>query len=230
MGEPRPTTAPELPYAGALAVAAGGFFSGARVLVGPEASLDDVLPCLGRHRMYHFSCHGSADPRDPLSTSLLLAGDTPLTVRTLVGRGADGDAPVRLAVLAACESGVVGERLPDELVALPTALLECNVAGVVASHWTVLADSTVMLVLAFYDLWRLEDARPAEALQLAQQWLRDTSNAQKAEYFAEMTAAAGSTPLAELAAALHATAAFAEPEERRHADAEHWAAFGLVGV
>jgi len=44
---------------------------------------------------------------------------------------------VRLAVLSACETGLVGIDLPDEALALPTGLLQAGVASIVASQWIV---------------------------------------------------------------------------------------------
>jgi CHAT domain-containing protein len=80
---------------------------------------------------------------------------------------------LRLAILSACETGVPGTRLPDEVIGLPTALMEAGVAGVVASFWSVADDSPVRLMAHFHRLWRLEGFAPPEALRRAQIELRD---------------------------------------------------------
>jgi CHAT domain-containing protein len=43
--------------------------------------------------------------------------------------------------------------------------------------------STAMLMEHFYRRWRGAKMPPAEALRVAQRWLRDTFNHEKAEYF-----------------------------------------------
>ena len=57
---------------------------------------------------------------------------------------------VRLAVLSACETAQPGTELPDEVVALPTGLLQAGVAGIVASQWSVPDRATAMLMAEFY--------------------------------------------------------------------------------
>ena len=65
----------------------------------------------------HFSCHGMAGFAQPLEGGLLLAHDERLTLREVLAlRLRDA----RLALLSACETGVPGLELPDEVVSLPT--------------------------------------------------------------------------------------------------------------
>ena len=92
-------------------------------------------------------------------------------------------AAARLAALSACETGIPGTKLPDEVVGLPTGWLQAGVAGVVASLWSVNDLSTAMLMERFYRLWREDGLAPALALRQAQLWLRDSTNREKAEYF-----------------------------------------------
>lgn len=103
-------------------------------------------------------------------------GDEPLTLRDLL-RGSPLDA--RLAVLSACETAVPGVDLPDEVVSLPTGLLQAGAAGVVGSLWAVSDLSTMVLMARFYALWRSDGLDPPEALRRAQQWVRDTPNGVK---------------------------------------------------
>ena len=87
--------------------------------------------------------------------------------------------------MSACESGITGLELPDEMISLPSALLQAGVAGVIASQWVVDDLSTTILFARFYDLWRNEGIEPPIALNKAQIWLRDTSNREKRQYFSE---------------------------------------------
>ena len=99
----------------------------------------------------HFSCHGSNNWADPLATGLLMANDELLTVRDLLEQHLPGR---RLATLSACETGIVGTDLPDEVIMLPSAMLQAGFGGVVASLWSVADVSTAMLMARFYEAWR----------------------------------------------------------------------------
>ena len=111
---------------------------------------------------------------------MLLAGKHALTLRDLLDIRLDH---ARLAVLSACETGVPGTELPDEVVSLPAGMLQAGVAGAVASLWSVNDLSTAMLMERFYRLWRKDGVEPAHALRQAQIWLRDTTNREMAGYF-----------------------------------------------
>jgi CHAT domain-containing protein len=88
-------------------------------------------------------------------------------------------AELRLAVLAACETGLIDLNQADEFIGLVDSFLQGGCAGVIASLWPVAADATYRLVsdaLALH-LRRQEDTRlsPAQALRQAQRTLRDTA-------------------------------------------------------
>lgn len=93
-----------------------------------------VLARLRDHNVVHLACHGYANLISPLD-SALLTGDQPLTLRDILGIRLAGRGPVRLAVLSACETNMVGLATPDEVVSLASGLLEAGVAGVVATQW-----------------------------------------------------------------------------------------------
>lgn len=146
------------------------------------ATHEELVTQLTEHSCLHFTGHASANWSEPQQGGLLMADDQVLTVRQLTSM----DLPVRLAVLSACETGVPGMQLPDEVIGLPSALMEAGVAGVVASFWAVADDSTARLMANFHRLWRgqpsdiatQQDAStaplaPADALRLAQIQLRD---------------------------------------------------------
>ncbi len=206
------------------------------LLAGAAAGKDRVEQALAGYDVLHFSTHGAAGWNQPLAGELLLAGGASLTVAELLARP-----PIRarLAVLSACETGVPGADLPDEVTGLPAAFLQAGAAGVIGSLWAVNDPSTMMLMARFYDLWREHDLPPAQALRQAQQWLRDSTNGEKRALFEQkipgFLAEGPDIPAGERTSPQAAytgfwQVVFAEPEERSFARPYHWAAFGYSGA
>ncbi|MCU0571011.1 MAG: CHAT domain-containing protein [Oculatellaceae cyanobacterium Prado106] len=138
---------------------------------------------------------------------------------------------IRLAILSACETGLPGAKIIDEVISLPTGLLQAGVAGVAASLWSVAELSTMMLLTRFYDYWRNDHLEPAIALRQAQQWLRDTTNAEKVAYFRDFLPepSALKMPIA-TADYLYKALILENSGDRTFAHPFHWAAFSYVGV
>ena len=61
-------------------------------------------------------------------------------------------------------------------MALPNALLQSGFGGLAASLRSVGDINTALPVVHFDCCWREDTLPPAEALRVAQQWLRDTTN------------------------------------------------------
>jgi CHAT domain len=223
--DPQPVGAPALPAAaieGAVASAASP--ATATVLAGGEATSAAFAREAVHAQVLHLACHGVADLETPLESGLLLAGNGWVTLRDLFGMTLQ----VRLAVLSACETSLPGTELPDEVVALPTGLLQAGVAGVIASQWSVPDLATAILMTDFYRRW--PDLPPAVALRDAQQWVRDTTNGQKVDEW-QSALSEGSAWLPRGAGqALIARLAFLEGEARDHADLHAWAGFAHIGV
>jgi CHAT domain-containing protein len=221
--EPKPVSSNPLPNSGYEVSAVAAHFSKPQVLRHEQASLQAVLEALQQgYDTLHFSCHGGANLQNPLDTGLLLANDEMLTVQHFL----DAQLRARLVTLSACETGMIGGKQLEEVVGLPAALLQAGVAGVVSSLWSVSDLSTMLLMRRFYELWRGEYAdNPAAALQWAQQWVRDSSNAQMAAHF-EWQADSGD----EIARELLHTFLLKAPQERPFAHPYYWAAFSYVGV
>ena len=98
----------------------------------------------------HFSCHGTFDVREPLDSALSLSGDDTLTLRDLLDGGLDLSA-ARLAVLSACQTGIVDfDKVPDEAIGFPAGFIQAGVPGVVSTLWPVDAISTAILMSRFY--------------------------------------------------------------------------------
>jgi CHAT domain-containing protein len=178
IADPVPTGLPRLTtgLAEADVAAMGGAKGHATALHGPVANIDALQHALPHCELLHAGCHGIADLTDPLQSGLLLAHDERFTLNRLLAL----TTRIRLAVLSACESGRIGTSLPDEVVSLPSGLIQAGAAGVVASSWAVPAGPTLALMTEFYRLWEHgSGARPASALTQAQAWVRDTSNGAK---------------------------------------------------
>jgi CHAT domain-containing protein len=120
-----------------------------------------------------------------------------------------GNNGIRLAILSACETGMIGIENADEAISLPTGLLQAGVAAVIASLWAVDDRSTMLLLTKFYDLWRKDNLSPDQALRQAQIWLRDSTAREIAAYGGFFTP---------------------NPHDRPYAHPFHWAAFSYTGV
>ncbi|MFJ4758206.1 CHAT domain-containing protein [Streptomyces sp. NPDC088763] len=224
--DPQPVSAAPLTGAAAEVAGAAAWFTDRVVLSGRQASADKVLALLQSYDVVHFACHGSADPSDPLNSSLTLADDRLLTLRDLLDIRDGEAAPVRLVVLSACETGVVGPAAPSEVIGLSSGLLEAGAAGAVVSQWRVPDLSTALLMMRFYSEWKAGGFDPAAALCAAQRWLRDTTNAEKADHFRP----GGPSGLApETTRPLWRRLIRLEPEHRGFAHPVHWAGFVFVG-
>lgn len=132
------------------------------------ATLDELQELLPKHTIFHFAGHAYAGWGEPLNGGLLVADSKVLTVRAWQASRLQ----LRLAVLSACETGVPGIHVPDEVTGLPAALVEAGTAGVVASLWAVEDESTGRLMEHFYRAWRGQGLPPPVALRQAQLTLR----------------------------------------------------------
>lgn len=70
----------------------------------------------------HLACHGRAELDEPLQSGLLLA----MNFKVVLGELMEIPLQVRLAVLSACETALPGTDLPDEVIGLPTGLLQAG--------------------------------------------------------------------------------------------------------
>jgi CHAT domain-containing protein len=72
--------------------------------------------------------------------------DNLLTLRDIFALNLAEQGGLRLAILSACETGMIGTKNADEAISLPTGLLQAGVAAVIASLWAV-SDLSTMLLL-----------------------------------------------------------------------------------
>jgi len=91
----------------------------------------------------------------------------------------------RLAVLSACESGMIQMNTQaDEFIGLPAGFLYAGARAVLSSLWTVDDESTSLLMQRFYENMLHHNLIPAEALQKAQLWLRSIPEYHNPYYWA----------------------------------------------
>ncbi|MCB0041377.1 MAG: CHAT domain-containing protein, partial [Caldilinea sp.] len=156
-----------------------------------QATRDALWQALPNATWLHLSCHGQFNPQEPLDSALLLAAGTRITLRELLDRQqAAALQGIRLAFLSACQTAITDfNNVPDESVGLPAGFLQAGIPAVVGTLWPVNDASTALLVTRFYEFHLNGDSTaglppqpPASALRLAQQWLRDVTNKELAEY------------------------------------------------
>jgi CHAT domain-containing protein len=186
------------------------------------ATFEAVQEAINDYPVLYFFTHGVARFDDPLQSALTLA-DHPLRLADIFDLNIHR---ARLAVLAACETGVPSDlSLLDEAVSLPSGLMQAGVPGVVGSLWTVLESSTAILMTIFFEQWRKGGLTAPAALRQAQRILRDALyNPEVQDYFKASLPENTLSP-AEVADILH--------KELHYEDFGHpfyWAAFTYTGL
>ncbi|WP_199516483.1 CHAT domain-containing protein [Nucisporomicrobium flavum] len=136
-----------------------------------------------RHTVWHLACHGDAEPEDIYASRLFFA-DRAVTLAEVAAELRPD--PRRLAVLSACHTNLVGSAMPNEVVGLPSALLQIGFAGVIATGWAVDDLATTYLMTAFYHFWCVDGDEPAVALHRARHWLRTATRADLAALVPEV--------------------------------------------
>jgi CHAT domain-containing protein/tetratricopeptide (TPR) repeat protein len=163
----------------AISVTFSGFGT-TTTCTGPAATTSWLLNQIDTASHVHLACHGDSSISDPLGASLHLGGGTRLTVRDFI----EGPAVVaRLVVASACQSGhfALGVN-PDDFVGLAVGFLEAGSACAIVSLWPVADDGTALLMTKFYELHLVDRNDPPEALHLAMTWLRQLTDADRADY------------------------------------------------
>ena len=225
--EPRPVHAVPLPSSEQEVEAVISCFVSHRVLRYDEATRAAVLAELAHYPVLHFCCHGAADFVEPLNSGLLMANDVFLSLSDLLSLRSPG---IRLAVLSACETGIPGLELPDEVISLSAGLLQAGAAGVVASLWSVADVSTMILMARFYRQWKVENKDIAQALREAQQWVRDSTNGEKVQFLRSLHPQPDANRMSGTRANALQHMALSDPGGRALAHPYYWAAFNYMGV
>ncbi|MFN7909980.1 MAG: CHAT domain-containing protein [Microcystis sp.] len=151
------------------------FFTEPQVIAQDNATKNAVLPHLksSDNHCYHFSCHGSFNPDNPLESALLLANKEPLTLGEIFELRLN---KCRLITLSACETGMIDiNSISDEYIGLPSGFLFAGSPSVVSSLWTVNDLSTSFLMIKLYEILFDENQQVSVpvALKIAQNWLQN---------------------------------------------------------
>jgi CHAT domain-containing protein len=151
------------------------FFTEPQVIAQDNATKNAVLPHLksSDNHCYHFSCHGSFNPANPLESALLLANKEPLTLGEIFELRLN---KCRLITLSACETGLIDlNSISDEYIGLPSGFLFAGSPSVVSSLWTVDDLSTSFLMIKLYEILFDENQQVSVpvALKTAQNWLQN---------------------------------------------------------
>ncbi len=149
---------PDLPGADAEAADVAAAYPRARLLRGPEASVDRVLAALAGARLAHVAAHGRLRSDSPLFSSLVLA-DGALTLYDLERLAAPPDT----FVLPACNAALPQVARGDEVLGMATALVGLGVRSVIAPLLPVPDAATRPFVLAVHAALRAGRA-PGAAL------------------------------------------------------------------
>jgi CHAT domain-containing protein len=152
-------------------------FSRSREVAYEKATRNTALKVLPKYDVYHFACHGSNNWLSPLESALAMYGGRYLTVAHLLKL--EGQIQAQLAFLSACETGLIGTELPDEVMGLATGFMQAGTARVISSLWRVDDESTAVLAAQFYENWKEKGMSPLEALVAAQQSVRDEAGSDR---------------------------------------------------
>jgi hypothetical protein len=195
-------------------------------LLHEQATKDAVLRTISSANVLHFSTHGTAGWNEANDSRLIL-GDSDLTMPELFQLHLEN---ARLAVLSACETGIPGTKLPDEVQSLPSAFMQAGVPGVIGSLWSVSDMSTAILMARFYDLWRVEGFPAPDALRYAQIWLRDSTALELKSTFEMVMKASGAGMSTTSADAFFKRVVLEEPDACPFFHPFYWAAFTYTGI
>jgi CHAT domain-containing protein len=240
VGNPLPAVRP-LNFATAEIMHLAALFKTAHPLIEESATTEAVLSKAPAAAYLHFACHGIFNADDPLDSGLELSNDEMLTLRLILSSEREAFGRAYLAVLSACETAVVEvQRTADEVISLPSGLLQMGVPGIVGCLWPVNDVSTYLLMTKFYELLLRSDEQPepvdygfsrVRALCRAQLWLKEVTAEELASLFKKEV----NKPKTEKAMQDHLAMAawqrfqIMKPNEQPFSHAIYWAAFTFTG-
>ena len=143
------------------------------LLRGPSATADAVVHAATLHQSLLFYAHGVIRQEAPLSSGILLSGDTCLDLRTII---ANAEAFTgRTIILASCSQGQPDPRVPNQMLGPATAFLAAGARTVIAPSWPVEVASARIVATALVEALRA-GLSPEEALVAAQARVRNAGS------------------------------------------------------
>jgi tetratricopeptide (TPR) repeat protein len=196
--------------------------AGSMLLTGNEATVPRVLQSLPSVSHVHFACHARFEWTDPPSSALHLA-DGLLTLSMIMSFSRLEHA--RLIVLSACESSLTDLRLYNENLGFPGWLMVSGAAGIVSTLWPVSSWPTTLLIHRLYLNLVTGRHEPAEALRLAQLWLRDATRSDVANVYEAWMQSSEAVRSEWIRLMLAGS-----PADQPFSDPFYWAGFTLTGA
>lgn len=135
----------DLPHARREARAVAAMLPGSTLLLEGQGTEQAVCERAGVSPVIHLAAHGIFDPKNPLNSRVLLAGDE-LTASELFALSLPGS----LVVLSTCESAVSDIQGGDEQIGLKRGFLFAGARSLVASLWPVSDEATLLFMTEFY--------------------------------------------------------------------------------
>lgn len=144
-----------------------------QVLVGSEATKEQVVQLTQQHDILHFATHGRFVARSPWRSHLELHGGDILSVED-IGRL---DLNAYLVTLSACETALSGGRVADipngdEWIGFNQAFLAAGASTVMASLWPIDDRVSASFMQAFYQALETQDKARALA-EVQRQFIQD---------------------------------------------------------
>ncbi|MCW5962112.1 MAG: CHAT domain-containing protein [Pyrinomonadaceae bacterium] len=170
----------DLPAAGRETRELARAYTSNHMFSGTDARKEAIIPLLNNAEIIHFAGHYIVEPRSPLLSSLVLAGDETLSNADLIAQKLDRP---KLVVISACDTGIENYYKGEGLVGLSRSFLASGVPVVVGSHWKVDSDASADLMIRFHNLRKTGYLPTAEALRRAQLEMYETSTTMKSPYF-----------------------------------------------
>jgi CHAT domain-containing protein/tetratricopeptide (TPR) repeat protein len=142
------------------------------VLLGFDASRQQVLSMLDGYRVLHFTTHGIVNSAEPELSGLVLSlvdrQGQPREGFLRLGDIYNRSIPADLVAMSACQTARGRKSTSFGIVGLTNAFLHAGAARVLATLWTVDDEATSVLMSAFYRGLFAERLSPAAALRQAQ--------------------------------------------------------------
>ncbi len=103
-------------------------------LEGRRTSVKNVVEKLPEASVLHLACHGTQNPRDPMSSGFILADGEKLTIEELMKHRLPN---AHTAILSACHTASNDVEQPSEAMNLSSALMYLGFSNILATKWYV---------------------------------------------------------------------------------------------